>query len=81
MVLPRTTIRFSLAEGGPARLEIYDVSGRRVRSLVDAPQTAGSHEVVWDGTNDAGDPVPSGVYWSQLHLRRFTTNRKLVVLK
>jgi hypothetical protein len=78
---PRTTIRFSLAESGTARLVVYDAGGRKVKTLVDGAQTAGVHEVVWDGTNDSGSPVASGVYWSQLHVKGFTSNKKLVVLK
>jgi hypothetical protein len=78
---PRTTIRFSLAQAGAARLVVYDVAGRRVRTLVEGPQEAGAHEVVWDGTNDAGLTVPSGVYWSRLTTEGYTSNRKLVALK
>jgi hypothetical protein len=78
---PRTTIRYSLAQAGPAMLAIYDVSGRRVRTLVDGPQTAGAHEAVWDGTNDRGLRVAGGVYWSRLSAAAFESNRRMVVVK
>ncbi len=78
---PRTSIRFSLAADGPTRLVIYDVNGRRVRTLVDGKLKAGNHEVTWDGADDAGHPARSGVYWSQLWSGNYTSNKKMVVLK
>ena len=59
---PATTIRFSLAESGNARLAVYDISGRIVRTLVVGQLSAGEHDVVWDGADAAGRPVASGVY-------------------
>jgi len=78
---PRTMIKFSLAQGGPAQLIIYDVNGRRVKTLVNGSQVAGPHEVVWDGTNDSGQQVASGIYWSKLTVNDWSSNRKMVVLK
>jgi hypothetical protein len=78
---PRTAIKFSLAADGPAKVIIYDVNGRRIRTLVDIDLKAGTHEVVWDGTDDAGHTVTAGVYWSQLHAGTYSSNKKMVVLK
>jgi hypothetical protein len=78
---PRTSIKFSLAADGPTKLIIYDVNGRCVRTLVDKGLKAGTHAVVWDGTDDVGRAVTSGVYWSQLQAGNISTNRKMVVLK
>jgi hypothetical protein len=78
---PRTMIRFSLAQGGPAQLIIYDVNGRKVRTLVDGPQKAGPQSLVWDGTDDAGHRVSSGIYWSKLTAGDYSSNKKMVVLK
>jgi len=78
---PRTAIKFSLAADGPAKLVIYDVNGRQVKTLVQGRQTAGPHEIVWDGTNDAGHTVGSGVYWSKLTAGDYSSNKKMVVLK
>jgi len=78
---PRTTIRFSLAADAPAKLVIYDVNGRKVKTLVNGAQKAGLHELIWDGTDDAGHPVSSGIFWSQLTAGDYTSNRKMVVLK
>ncbi len=78
---PRTTISFSLAAAGPAKLLVYDITGRKVRTLVNGVQPAGTHQVIWDGTNDAGQKVPAGVYWSQLSAGSYNSNKKMVVLK
>lgn len=78
---PRTTLRFSLAAAGPAELVIYDVSGRKVRTVVDQALEAGEHTAVWDGTDDQGRRVASGVYWSQLRTAGYESLRKMTVLR
>lgn len=78
---PKTTIRFSLAQNGPVEIVIYDVSGRAVKTLVDGTMEAGPNSVVWDGTDDAGRKVGSGVYWSQMKVGTFLSNKKMVILK
>ena len=78
---PRTSIRYSLAQPGPAKIVIYDVAGRAVRTLVDAHREAGAWEAIWDGTDDKGRRVGAGVYWSRLETPGFTSNRKMVVMK
>lgn len=77
---PRTTIRFSIGSTGPVSIEIYDVSGRLVKTLVHRTLTAGAHEVVWDGTDDKGRPLSSGIFWSQLQAGEYRSNRKMVRL-
>jgi hypothetical protein len=57
-----TTIHFGLRQPGAVWLAIHDVSGRRIRLLEDRTLGAGEHKVAWDGKDDAGRPVPSGVY-------------------
>jgi parallel beta-helix repeat protein len=63
---PRTTIRFRLPDAGAARLDIFDVAGRLVRTLVDAELTPGDHEATWDGRDAAGRDVGSGSYLARL---------------
>lgn len=63
---PQTTLRYGLATAGPARLEIVDTRGRRVRTLLDGAQAAGDHVAVWDGRDDRGRAAPSGVYFCRL---------------
>jgi len=78
---PRTTIRFATARTGPVEILIHDVAGRLVRKLVSGSMTAGNHSVVWDGTNEAGAKVGSGVYWARMKAGSFVSTRKMVVLK
>jgi hypothetical protein len=74
-------IRFSLARQGDAELAIYDVCGRRVRTLVNGPQPAGMHEVLWNGTDDGGVAVARGVYWSRLRAGDYRSSRKMILME
>jgi hypothetical protein len=78
---PVTTIRFGIPQEVSVRLGIYDLAGRRVRTLVDVTKEPGWYEVTWDGRNDAGLLVASGVYFCRLEAGRSRALRKLVVLK
>lgn len=57
-----TTISYQLTESGPARLALYDASGRLVRLLVDRTEGAGPHQVTWGGRGDAGERLAAGRY-------------------
>jgi hypothetical protein len=61
-----TMLEFTLPERREVRLEIYDVLGRRVRTLAHRPYEAGRHTVRWDGRNATGQPVASGIYLGRL---------------
>lgn len=63
---PRTTMAFTVPAQGPVRLQIMDLAGRLVATLVDRPLPAGRHEAVWDGRDASGRAMPSGVYLSRL---------------
>jgi len=64
---PRTVFGFSLDRAAPVDLTVYDVAGRRQRRLLDGGRLAAkAHEVVWDGRNDAGQALPSGIYLARL---------------
>ena len=78
---PSTTIRYQLAEDGPVRLEVFDILGQKVRTLVADLQTAGFHRVVWDSRDDAQRQVAAGVYFYRLQAGEFTQVRKLLLLK
>lgn len=75
-----TTIEFELAETAFARLAIYDVSGQRVRLLVDETLAAGRQRVFWDGRNSSGAPVASGVYFARVEAGSFRASTRIVVL-
>jgi hypothetical protein len=78
---PVTTIRYDLPTAERVQLWIVDVSGRRVRTLVDELQTPGSRDVVWNGHDDEGSAVASGVYFSVLEAGKQRLTKKLVLLK
>ncbi len=78
---PVTRIAFSIPAAGVAELAVFDIAGRRVATLVSERVEAGPHEVVWNGTNDAGEPVASGVYFSRLQALGEEHSSKMVLLK
>lgn len=78
---PATTIDYRLPAAGTASIIIYDVAGRRVRTLVSGFVTAGDHSVSWDGRDDSGHQVASGVYLYQLRADDVVATRKMVLLK
>lgn len=78
---PATTIPYSLAAPSGVSLHIYDAAGRMVRRLVDDVQTAGGHTASWDGRDDRGVAVASGVYFCRLRAGDVTDTRRMVLLK
>ncbi len=78
---PQTRIDFSLRQADTATVEIFDLSGRRVRTLLRESRDAGSHSVVWDGRGDDGRQLASGVYLVQLRGGDFTESRRVVLIK
>jgi len=79
---PTTTIEFSVKERAPVTLRIYNVRGQLVKTLVNevrAPEVV--HRIEWDGRNDAGQQVASGVYFYRLVAKDFVKTRKMVLLK
>jgi len=79
---PSTNIRFALTEAGPARLRIFDVSGRLVRTLIDRPDMAsGAHEARWDGTDHAGRAAAAGVYFYRLETADSSRTRRMTLVK
>ncbi len=81
-VVGSTTIRFSLAQPGNAKLVIYDLSGRVVKVLIiDAEVTSGMHEVTWNRTDSTGRPVAAGVYVYTLSAGSQNAARRMVVAR
>jgi hypothetical protein len=79
---PGTELRFSLAAREPVRLVIYDVAGRRVRTLAadSNGRAAGVHSVRWNADNDHGSRVPAGIYIARLQTPTMSESRKLTLL-
>ncbi|NOZ03259.1 MAG: T9SS type A sorting domain-containing protein [FCB group bacterium] len=78
---PRTTIEYRLPARESIDLSIYNLRGERVRTLVTGSKPAGTHRVVWDGQNDRGNPVASGIYFYRLITTREILSRQMLLLK
>lgn len=78
---PSTTIRFSLDHAGDTSLQVFDLRGRHVRSLLVGSLAAGDHAVQWDGRTDDGAPVASGIYFYRLKSGDFEGMQRMVLLK
>jgi outer membrane protein assembly factor BamB len=77
----RTTVELALAEGGRATLAVYDLSGRRVRRLVEGEVAAGTRRVVWEGRDEAGESVPAGLYLLRLEAGGARQTRRVMVVR
>jgi uncharacterized delta-60 repeat protein len=78
---PSTKIEFNLVKSGFVTLQIYDILGRKVRTLVSEELSSGYKSVIWDGKNEEGDAVASGVYFYQLKVGDFSEPKKMLLLK
>jgi hypothetical protein len=78
---PSTTISFDLPEQSMVAIHIYDVLGRLIKSFSFKNLPAGTHEVVWDGTNQHDVIVPSGIYIYQASLNEYKISRQMLLLK
>ncbi len=78
---PSTTIRYRLPHATHVKLVIFDMLGREIKTLVDAPQSAGEHQVIWDGTNNAGQAVSAGTYIYGLKVGNRYLTRQMVLVK
>jgi poly-gamma-glutamate capsule biosynthesis protein CapA/YwtB (metallophosphatase superfamily) len=78
---PATTIRYALPEPAGVDFAIFSITGQRVRTLASGDQQAGYYAVAWDGVNDAGLQVGSGVYFARLVAGSYRQSRKLLLLR
>jgi hypothetical protein len=79
---PTTTIEYTLKEQANVSLRVYNVAGQLIRTLVEETKTPGEvHTVTWDGRNDAGQSVSSGVYFYKLVAGGYVQTKKMVLLK
>jgi len=79
---PSTTIKYALPEGAQVKLEVYNVVGQVVRTLVSGHQNAGRYAIQWDATNDSGHSLSSGIYFYRLQAgSEFTEVKKMLLLK
>jgi len=78
---PETKIRFNIPEASRVVLKIYNILGQEVRTMVNGQMPAGYHNLIWDGRNNAGVRVASGVYIYRIKSGKFTAVKKMVMIK
>jgi hypothetical protein len=78
---PSTSIAFFLPERQHVRLTVYDVEGKKVRTLFDGTREIGKHTLLWNGANNQGNPVGSGVYYYRLEVGKKVLTKKMVILR
>ncbi len=78
---PTTTIRYALPAAAGVTIIVYDVMGRHVKTLLRQRQAAGEHAVAWDGTDEAGHSMPSGVYVYTIRAGSSRQSRMMIRLK
>ncbi len=78
---PATNLSYGLAADSDVRIEVFNILGQNVRTLVDERQTAGYKSVIWDGQDDAGKRVASGVYFYTIEAGGFHESRKMLLVK
>ncbi len=78
---PETTIHYSLPQKLPVKLVVFNMLGQKIRTLVEKPETAGMHQVIWDGKDFSGKLVSSGVYVCRLEAGDLKAVRKMVLLR
>jgi len=77
----QTAIKYQLPSQSPVRLNIYNISGQLVRTLVNAKQLPGHYNIIWNGRDNSGRPVSAGVYFYRLNAGDASLTRKMVLLK
>ncbi len=78
---PETSIQFNLPEAGNTTLDIYNVRGQKINTLVNEHLDADQHTVVWNGTDASGKNVTSGIYFYKISSGRYTATKKMILLK
>jgi hypothetical protein len=78
---PETTISYSVKDASPVRVEIFNAKGQKVRTLVDAIQASGWYKAVWDGRDDKGLPVSSGVYMYRMTAGSYHSSKKMILMQ
>ena len=78
---PTTTIDFSLKTAGHVSIEVYNIKGEKVKTLVDEVMMADDHSVIWNGDNENGKSVASGVYFYKMKADKFVQTRKMILMK
>ena len=78
---PVTEIKYELPSESLVNVSIYDVVGRKIKSLVNQEQSAGSYSLQWDATNSVGEAIPAGMYIYTIQAGEYRSTKKMVLLK
>jgi hypothetical protein len=78
---PETTISFEISESGKTEVEIFNVKGQKVKTLLNENLEFGSHSIVWDGRNDKEEQVSSGMYFYRISVNGNQKTSKMLMLK
>ncbi|MCB5251219.1 MAG: T9SS type A sorting domain-containing protein, partial [Candidatus Cloacimonetes bacterium] len=70
-----------LANDGNVAIDIYNIKGQKVKTLVNDRQNAGAHTVVWNGQDERGKHVSSGIYFFNMKAGKYTSTRKMILMK
>jgi flagellar hook assembly protein FlgD len=78
---PETTIQYSVKETANVKIDVYNTKGQKVKTLVNEQKVAGDHTALWQGKDDSGNDVASGVYFYRLTSQNNTTAKKMLLIK
>ncbi len=78
---PETTITYSVKTPSPVIVDIYNIKGQKVKTLVNETKAQGNHTVTWNGTDSNGTPVSAGVYFYQMKSDNYTSIKKMILMK
>ena len=78
---PSTTINLSLNKEQMVTLEIYNIKGEKVKQLVNSQLSAGQHSITWDGRDDAGKQISSGIYFYRMITKDYSATKRMIMLK
>jgi hypothetical protein len=78
---PETTIFFSLQQPQNVEIEIFNTQGKKVKTLANSNFAAGDHQIMWNGSNQNGKDVASGVYFYKMKAGKYTSTKKMILMK
>jgi flagellar hook assembly protein FlgD len=78
---PETTISFSLKESQFVNIDIYNILGQRVKTLVANEMNKGTHSLIWNGTDNGGRNVASGIYFYKMQAGKYSSTKKMILMK
>ncbi len=78
---PETTITYELPTSGLVRLDVYNMLGQKIKTLVDQNEVAGVHRIVWNGKNEFGEKMASGIYLYQMQTTNYKAMKRMLLLR